>query len=68
MPTRIKFTVPNKKAEQNKATTVSNTTGYDIYNPVTLGKPTTQDKVPVTPGVPVVEGNGIQSAVYTSDK
>ena len=67
MATNIRFAVPNQKppAAQN---VVTDTTGYAVYDPVVTGVAVAQANVPVTPGVPVVEGNGIETGLNRSEQ
>lgn len=68
MATNIRFAVPNQTPSTNPNLVVADTTGYAVYDPVTTGVAVAQANVPVTPGVPVVEGNGIETGLNRSEQ
>lgn len=68
MANNIIFAVPNQKPTTNANLVVADTTGYTIYDPVTTGAAVAQSTVPVTAGVPVVEGNGIETGLNRSEQ
>jgi len=67
MANTIRFAVPNQKAP-SATNVVTDSTGYAVYDPVTTGVPNAQTTVPVTPGVAVVTGNGIDNTVSRSEQ
>lgn len=62
------FAVPNQVATTPSNLIVTDTTGYPQPSDPTLGVPTKQASVPVTAGVPVVEGNGIETGLNRSEQ
>ena len=68
MATNIRFAVPNQVAKTNPNLVVTDTSGYAVYDPVSTGVVAAQQSVPVTPGVPVVEGNGIETGLNRSEQ
>lgn len=68
MANTIRFAVPNQLPKTNPNLVVTDTTGYPQPSDPTLGAPTAQANVPVTPGVPVVTGNGIETGLNRSEQ
>lgn len=68
MATNIRFAVPNQTPSTNENLVVADTTGYQVYDPVSTGVAVAQASVPVTPGVPVVTGNGIETGLNRSEQ
>lgn len=68
MANNIIFAVPNQVSKTNPNVVVTDTTGYAVYDPVVTGVAVAQAEVPVTPGVPVVQGNGIETGLNRSEQ
>lgn len=62
------FAVPNQVATTPSNLIVTDTTGYPQQSNPALGAPVAQATVPVTPGVPVVQGNGIETGLNRSEQ
>ena len=62
------FTVPNQVTKTPTNLIVTDTTGYPQPSVTAASAPVSQATVPVTPGVPVVEGNGIETGLNRSEQ